>query len=462
MANIVIELPELYAFQRQWMDDRHAIIAIEGCTSSGKTYVHIPWFVAQAHQPVNRGDEYWWVGPSIDKAREVFQDIERTIIEAGASDDYVINKSLRTITTPQGGVMIFKTGENADLLYGTRNVRLIIVDEFTRCRFAIWPPLKTVIDKTGCNVRFIGNYTGDDTEWHRWISSMSAVPSFMYYRTTAYHVVESGLRPQSWLDEARATMPEPIYKALYLCEGSADASLLVTYGTVNDLWHNDHIPEGEKAITADIALHGSDRFVMGVWSGFRLKEVTVLEKKTAKEIEDVLKGKATEHGVGRSRIVYDADGLGAYLKSYLNGAASYQGGTVSIPQMGQQLSYHRLRDQCHFMTANLINARGMYFEPHTYKEDITKELLATLRKSGQNAAGQWQVVPKDNPDPNKPGAKQRLGRSPDFSDMVVMRQFLELVPTATFAKGLHQQAGKKTIRFGRTGPTDRKPPMSGR
>lgn len=468
---IEIEMPELYPFQAEWMRDTRQIVTIEGCTSSGKTYIHIPWFVGQAHQPVNRGDEFWWVGPSVDKAKEVFNDIVRSIEAAGARHEYEINKSLRTITTPQGGVMIFKTGETVDLLYGTRNVRLIVVDEFTRCRFGIWTPLKTVIDKTGCPIRFIGNFTGDDTQWHRWITTMTKFPEFKYYCTTANDVVASGLRPQSWIDNARVTLPEAIFNALYLCRGSADTRLLVSYGAVADLWTNEGVPEGEKAITADIALHGSDRFVAGLWSGWRLKEVVILEKKTAKEIEEFLKGWATLHGVGRSRIVYDADGLGAYLNSYLDGGCSYQGGRAAIPQEGQKLSYALLRDQCHFETANRINSRGIMIEGDLCKGELDRELLATLRKLGQTATGQWKVVPKDydSPDPDNPsrrisGAKQILGRSPDLSDMVVMRAFLDLAPAPAFIESVNAAAERTQayIRRQRPKPPSERMPYSGR
>ncbi len=463
-------MPDLYPFQQEWMDDHSAIIAIEGNTSCGKTFVHIPWFVAHAHQPVNRGDEYWWVGPSINKAKEVFDDILRSLEEAGAVGDYKVNRTDRSIETPQGGIMVFKTGEKIGLLYGTRNTRLIVVDEFTRCRFGIWTPLKTVLDKTNCPIRFIGNFQGEDTEWHRWITTMSKLPGFKYYCTTALDVVAAGMRSQEWLDTARASMPEPIFNALYLCRGSSDTRMLVSYGAVADLWTNDHIPEGRKCITADIAMQGSDRFVMGVWSGFRLKEVTVHQGKDAKQLEDIIRGKATEHGVGRSDIVFDADGMGIYLKSYLNGARSYQGGTVSIEQQGQKLSYARLRDQCHFMTANLINERGIFIEQETHQEEISRELLASLRKLGQTPAGQWQVVPKDYnvPDPEDPnrrliGSKQILGRSPDFSDMIVMRQYLELTPCPVMVDSLHEAAQKKRIKFAASKRTDtRHTPFTGR
>jgi hypothetical protein len=447
MAEIEIELPDLAPFQREWIEDKHRFIAIEGATGTGKTHVHEPFLFKQAHSPKARGDEYWWIAPTVEQARAVYENIKRLLEDSGAIGLYKCTDTLREIETPTGGILCFKTGEKPNHLFGIRNVRGIIVDEFTRCRLTLWPALLSVANKTGCWVRFIGNYQGEDSAWHLWILSMEGDKEFVYYRTTALAAVEAGIMPQERMDTARRTLPDVIFKALYLCEGSVDESLLVTYKAVADLWTNDHVPEGTRCITADIALHGSDRFVMGVWSGMRLKEITVLEKKTAQEIEAILKGKATEHGVSRSNIVFDADGLGAYLKSYLQGGASYQGGTISIPQAAQKMSYARLRDQCHFLTADKINAGGMYIETEMYREEIGQELIATLRKLGQNAAGQWQIVPKDHSDPNRPGAKQRLGRSPDLADMIVMRQFLELTPSPKFAEGLERGRAKRTVSF---------------
>ena len=442
-VNIEIEMPDLVPYQRNWINDPKAIVAVEGCTSAGKTFVFIPWFVGIAHQPIAKGDEFWWVGPSIEKAREVFQDIVRGIEEAGAEGDYIINRSFRTITTPQGGVMLFKTGDNADLLFGTRNVRLIVVDEFTRCKHAIWTPLKTVIDKTNSPIRFIGNYQGEDTPWHAWIKSMRGSSRFSYHITTADDVVASGLRSQQWLDDARAELLEPIFNALYLCRESDDPSLLVSYAQVADLFTNDHVQDGLPALTCDIALHGSDKFVMCLWSGLILKEVSVMEKKTAPEVEAIIKGKAMEHGVPRSRIVFDADGLGAYLKGYLQGATPYHGGSVAVPQQGQKMSYQNLRAQCHFLAADAIRDGRMYIAHQAHREEIEREALACLRTSGQDAALRWGIYPKDHP---TMGAKVRLRRSPDLFDPIPMRMYLDLAPQPKFAEGLASSAKRVTIR----------------
>ena len=115
-----------------------------------------------------------------------------------------------------------------------------------------------------------------------------------------------------------------------------------------------------------------------------------------------------------------------------------------MPQVGQKVSYMRLRDQCHFLAADAINARTMWVSTGTYREELEQEIFASLRKKGQNAAGQWQIMPKDSTDP--PGSKQRLGRSPDIFDIIPMRFFLELTPQPKFAEGLASSAKRVTIR----------------
>lgn len=458
MAAVDIDLPDLAPFQSQWIEDEHRFVAIEGATGTGKTYVFEPHVFAHAHAPVERGDEYWWVSPTISQARAVYANVKRSLEDAGVMDLYKCIDTLREIHTPDGGILCYKTAENPNTLFGIRNVRMVVVDEFTRCRLSLWPALLSVANKTGARIVFIGNYQGETSAWHLWIEQMQGDPDFAYYRTPATAAVAAGIMPQSAFDTAKRTLPEGVFAALYLCEGTTDPSLLVEYGAVADLWTNEHVPEGTMGITADIALHGSDRFVMGVWSGLRLKEITVLKKRTPKEIEDILKGKATEHGIGRSAITYDADGLGAYLKSYLQGGSSYQGGTVSIPYAGAKLSYTNLRSQCHFLTADKINAREMYIETGAHREDIERELYATLRTSGQDAAGRWGIWPKDH---KEHGAKVRLGRSPDLSDMIVMRQFQFLKPQPKFVAGLKEQAERKRVSF-RSSPDKPKTTFTGR
>ena len=444
MPEVEWEYPSLADYQREWIADQHRFVAIEGATGTGKTHVYEPYLFQESHAPVSKGDEYWWISPTVEQAKAVYDNVKRQLEAAEAVGSYHCTDTLREINTPDGGILCFKTGEKPDHLFGIRNVRLIIVDEFTRCRIALWPALLSIANKTGCKIRFIGNYRGEDSAWHMWIKNMETDPDFKFYKTTALAAVAAGIMPQSMFDTAKRTLPEVVFKALYLCEGSQDPSLLVSYGAVSDLWTNDHVPDGDPALTCDIALHGSDRFVMHRWKGLVLHEITVLEKKEPQEVTAIIQGKATEHSIPRSRIAYDADGLGAYLRGYLQGATPYQGGKVSLPIAGQKLSYQNIRSQCHFAAADAMNDRKIWIKTNAYKEQMEQEIFACLRTNGQNAALQWGIFPKDAAEV---GAKARLGRSPDIFDPIPMRMFLELSAKPMFIDGLRETVRRKSISF---------------
>lgn len=458
MAEIDIELPDLAPFQKEWIDAPERFVFVEGATGTGKTFVFEPELFREAHEPVNRGDEYWWISPTLQQARAVFDDIVRSLEEADLLGVYAISKAPMAITTPSGGVLRFLTADNPDFLYGIRNVRRIVGDEFTRWRISMWAALLTVANKTGARITFIGNFMGDSSAWHVLIKNMKDDPEVRYFRTTALQAVAAGIMPAERMETARRTLSAGMFAALYLCEGTSDPSLLVEYGAVNDLWTNEHVPEGPPALIADIALQGSDRMVMGRWSGMQLVELETYTKRKPEEVEAMLKGKAVAYNIPRSAIVFDADGLGTYLKGYLQGATSYQGGSVAIPQQGQKLSYRNLRAQCHFGTAEVINARRMWIRTPVLRDELERELYATLRHNGQDAAGRWGVWPKDHP---TEGAVARLGHSPDLSDMVVMHHYLSLTPAPLMVDNLHQVAERKRVKFGANKP-DRHTPFSGR
>ena len=458
MAEIEIELPDLAPFQREWTAAPQRFVFIEGATGTGKTYVFEPELFREAHSPVNRGDEYWWIAPTLQQARAVFDNLLRLIEDADLLDVYQVSRAPMSITTPTGGVLRFLTADNPNFLYGIRNVRRIVGDEFTRWRISMWAALLTVANKTGARITFIGNYIGESSAWHLLIRNLDGDPEVRYFRTPATEAVSAGIMPADRFETARRTLAPSMFAALYLCEGTSDSSMLVDYAAVADCWTNDHVPEGQPALTCDIALQGSDLFVIGRWSGLRLMELETFSKREPQEVEAIIKGKATTYSVPRSRIVYDADGLGAYLRGYLQGAVPYNGSGVPIPQQGHKLSFQNLRAQCHYAAADAMRDRKLYFAPGVDRDLLTEEALHCLRHSGQDHAGRWGIVSKDHP---TEGVRVRLGRSPDRFDVVPMRMVLELTPKAVIVDSLHSAAERKRITFAKPKP-DRFTPWKGR
>ena len=47
---------------------------------------------------------------------------------------------------------------------------------------------------------------------------------------------------------------------------------------MNNMFTNTHAKTGQRYITADIALHGSDKFVVVVWDGWVIIDFIVVEK----------------------------------------------------------------------------------------------------------------------------------------------------------------------------------------
>lgn len=192
---------------------------------------------------------------------------------------------------------------------------------------------------------------------------------------------------------------------------------LVSFENIEDVFSNDFVPEGAMAMTADIAMLGSDKFVIGIWSGFRLIRVISLDKSTGPQVEAMIKSKAIEYNIPRSRIVFDSDGIGNFLEGYLKGAKAFHGGgkTRGIDRN----EYGMLKDQCGYFLAERVNKHELYIKDESYREQIIEE-LEQLQSYKLDDDKKLKILPKIK-------IKENIGRSPDYLDMLLMRESLELI-----------------------------------
>lgn len=195
-----------------------------------------------------------------------------------------------------------------------------------------------------------------------------------------------------------------------------DPNTLCTIDKITDLWTNDHAEKGEKYITADIALQGSDKLVIGVWDGWVLEKIVVQDKSESNEVVNLIKDLATTHKVGRSNITFDNDGIGAYLAGYLKGARPFRNGSRPM----KKEKYKNLKCQCEFYLADKINENGILIKPKSHQEEIVEE-IEQLKSYHTDKDAPLQTMPKEE-------VKKVLGRSPDFRDMMTMRMYFELLP----------------------------------
>lgn len=189
---------------------------------------------------------------------------------------------------------------------------------------------------------------------------------------------------------------------------------LIEYEAITDLYSNEGAKGGNMYITADIARYGADRSVIGIWNGFRCEQVIIKSKENVKQIADLIKGLATVKGIPMSRIVVDSDGVGGGVadilscKNFVNNSRALKG------------NYVNLKSECYYMLSEKINQREIFIncDDVDIRKSLNEELEYVWRHNADKDT-KLAIMPKDK-------VKDKLGRSPDISDMLMMRMWFEL------------------------------------
>lgn len=200
--------------------------------------------------------------------------------------------------------------------------------------------------------------------------------------------------------------------------------VLIPYNKCLEFFHNEYVARGtERFITADIATQGSDRFVICVWAGWTVIHMTVINKNNYKDVENTLRDLEFKFRVPRTNVVYDTDGVGGFLQSYYRDAIPFHNGAppIHIAKIFKE-DYQNLKAQCYFKFAKKVaeNQARFDFEAGIYKELIVEE-LASIRDASVGTDRKLAV-------PQKKDWKDELGRSPDFTDALMMRAYFDIAP----------------------------------
>ena len=202
-----------------------------------------------------------------------------------------------------------------------------------------------------------------------------------------------------------------------------DPARLMEFENIMNLWINDNVARGSKYLTCDIALHGADKFVMIVWDGFVVVRIITIPKCDAKQAEESIRKTAAFYHISLNNIIYDSDGIGAYLKGYLKGSKAFKNNGSPINVKGKKQNYQNLKTQCCYLLAERVQAREILIMEDAIvtskeKEDFIDE-LQYIKRDKIYQDGKLFVMSKDK-------IKESLGRSPDYADAMMMRMFFEL------------------------------------
>lgn len=213
-----------------------------------------------------------------------------------------------------------------------------------------------------------------------------------------------------------------------------DPSALMSYDKILDIFANTHVEPGNKKITVDIARMGGDKIVCIEWNGWRGKVKWWTRVKldiTGSKIEE----SRYNMGIGVSDVLVDEDGMGGGIvdfmkfKGFVNNSSALPAPNGPVDDNNNPIreNYDNLKSQCYFRMAERINRNEVFLEveDEQVKQWIIEELEQVKQKSLDSDLKKG-VVPKDK-------VKDVLGRSPDFSDAIMMREYFELKPKRNWA-----------------------------
>lgn len=211
-----------------------------------------------------------------------------------------------------------------------------------------------------------------------------------------------------------------------------DPSALMDYDSIVDIFTNNVENTGDKWIIVDVARQGKDRTTISYWDGFECKKIAGYRKlalvpdpnnpKKKNVASTVLEWKE-KYQVQLSHIIVDEDGIGGGVVDYL-GCKGFIANSKPMkdPKTGKVPNYSNLKSQCAYMLAKHVvtGLIAVRTENETIKSMLTEE-LEHIKSKDADKDGKLMIQPKD-------WVKEKIGRSPDFSDLFIMRMLALLLP----------------------------------
>lgn len=197
-----------------------------------------------------------------------------------------------------------------------------------------------------------------------------------------------------------------------------DPAVLIQYENILNCFTNTFVQGGKKYITSDIARYGRDKTVIGVWDGWRLIKIVTIDKSGLDTVTQKIKQLSEQYQVPLSNIIVDEDGVGGGVKDFL-GCKGFINNSSPIKLANQDANFDNLKSQCYFGLSDKINANEVYLSIEGKDKELAIEELQYVKQRSIDSDGKKAIMRKEE-------VKEQLGRSPDYSDMIMMRYFFDI------------------------------------
>ena len=203
-----------------------------------------------------------------------------------------------------------------------------------------------------------------------------------------------------------------------------DPSSLIEFKAITKIFTKEYTKSHKKYISVDVARLGKDLMTVFVWDGLYITKEFHYPKTKINEAIKIVDDLAVIENVPRERIVIDEDGVGGGVVDGINGVVGFINNSRAFNEKGVKTNYKNLKAQCSYKLAEYINSGkiGMKCNDDSVKERLIQELEQIKRKE-PDKDGPLQLIGKEI-------VKEEIGRSPDFSDCMMMRMYFEVIDTS--------------------------------
>jgi len=399
-----------------------------GAAGGGKSALGVLWLIEQCQ--TYKGSR-WLMGRS--KLKALKETTLNTFFEQATAlkitDQFTYNGQAGVIYWNNGSEILLKdlylypSDPNFDSL-GSLEITGAFIDECNQITYKAWQIVKSRIRYKIKQFNIEPKMLGTCNPAKNWVyaqfylkdknKSLDSDKKFIQALPT-----DNPHLPQSYLDSL-LSLDDNSKQRLYYgnWEYDNDPAKLIDYEKIQNIFTNEFIEGGQKYISADIARFGSDKMVIMVWSGFRVIDMFTLGKSSITETAQAIRDLANKHSVPLSNIIADEDGVGGGVVDILK-CKGFVNNSKPLPVEGQIVQYQNLKTQCYFKLAEMIQTDRVFVlcKESTIVDDITKE-LEQVKRDKIDSDGKLQLLSKEK-------VKSFIGRSPDYSDALMMRMYFE-------------------------------------
>lgn len=222
---------------------------------------------------------------------------------------------------------------------------------------------------------------------------------------------------------------DPVNRARLLdgnWEYDSNPARLFEYDKILDIFTNEYVlpTRHQNYISCDVARKGRDKTVIIVWNGWYIRKIVTMDTSLLNEIKEIIDDLCRFFKIPSSNIIIDEDGVGGGLVDFMPNVKGFVNGSSPIEtEYSKKIhNYRNLKAQCYFKLADIVanGEIGCYKEiPTTVKTLLIEDLEQISQKDIDKSENKIQIIGKEE-------IKEYLGRSPDYSDALMMRAFFDL------------------------------------